>query len=325
MKKKVVLRRILISVFFLWVMVSGVYVLIIAAPGDPSHYLVSEKFSPEIIKNTRESFGLDRPLIVQYASWLKNIILFDFGISFKIKKPVISIISPALLFTSLFAFLSLSLQLLIAVAGGALSYMLNSRLLNRILSNLSLILFSAPTFVLGLFLILIFSLWFDLFPVSGLKSFRYTERGFWAELPDMIHHMILPLLTLSAGGAALIYNYLRKSIENVKDSQFILYLHSIGKTKSELFFKHILPNAINPLISVLGVEAGVLLGGSLIVEVLFGLPGMGRLTYDAIGSRDYPLAAGCVLISGFLMITANLAADLIKGNIDKRLIKSQMN
>ena len=137
--------------------------------------------------------------------------------------------------------------------------------------------------------------------------------------------MILPLATLSLGGIAVFYKYLRDNLEETYNKSFVLNLRANGVDEKTILLKHIIPNAIGPLIAVAGVELGILFGGALITEVIFALPGMGRLTINAILSRDYPLVIGCTFVSGVLVILSNFAADLLKAKIDKRLIKGILN
>jgi len=147
-------------------------------------------------------------------------------------------------------------------------------------------------------------------------DFSALERIF-----DYMKHAILPIITLSLAGVAVFYKYMRDSLDDVVSQPFILNLKASGVTQSKIFHNHILPNALRPLISMAGIEFGILLGGALITEVIFSLPGMGRLTVNAIYNRDFPLIIGASFISGAMMIISNLIADLIKIKIDKRLIK----
>ena len=177
--------------------------------------------------------------------------------------------------------------------------------------------------MLGVFLIFIFSAKINLFPSSGLKSLDFDSFSFLGQIWDYIVHLVLPLITLSLAGIAMFYKYLRDNLEEVYQQNFILNLRASGFDEKIILKKHVLPNAVRPLISIAGIELGILLGGTL--EVIFSLPGMGRLMMDSIFSRDYPLIVGCALTAGLLMIITNFAADLIKMKLDKRMIKGLMN
>jgi peptide/nickel transport system permease protein len=224
-------------------------------------------------------------------------------------------------FTLSFALIVVVIQLLL---GFLLSFIsiskINSRT-DRFISKFTLLLYSIPTFVAGVFLIYIFSEKLNIFPSSGLKSINYNEMNFAAQFFDYLIHLLLPVITLSLGGVAVYYRYLRDNLEEIYNKPFILNLRASGLSEKEITLKHIIPNAVNPLITVTGIDLGLLLSGALITEVIFGLPGMGRLTVTAILTRDYPLVLGCTFIAGVFIIITNLAADLLKAKIDKRLIK----
>jgi len=164
-----------------------------------------------------------------------------------------------------------------------------------------------------------------MFPSSGLSSFDSDSMSFAGRAADYLRHLILPLITLSLGGMAVYYKYLRDNLEETLNKTFVLNLRAHGFSEKEIVRKHVIPNSIGPLISVAGVELGILFSGALITEVIFGLPGMGRLTINAILARDYPLVTGCTFTAGVLVIISNLAADLVKAKIDKRLLKGIMN
>jgi peptide/nickel transport system permease protein len=197
--------------------------------------------------------------------------------------------------------------------------------LKNFISNFSILLYSIPAFVLGVALIYIFSVKLNLFPISGLQSLDYDNLPFFSQVLDKIHHIVLPLITLTAAGVAMFYKYIKESMDDVLQQTFITNLRASGVDENIILRKHVIPNALRPLISVAGVELGILLGGALITEVIFSLPGMGRLTVDSIFSRDYPLVIGCVFTAGAVMILANFLADVIKLKIDKRLIKGILN
>jgi peptide/nickel transport system permease protein len=201
------------------------------------------------------------------------------------------------------------------------AYKHEGKFLDRILSASSIIVFSVPAFIVGLILIYFFSVQLDLLPTSGIKSDYYDDLNSFERVKDYFIHLILPMITLSVAGIAVFFKYLRDNFTVIANQSFITNLKAGGFSEKEIFKYHILPNAIQPLISIAGIEFGILLGGALITEVIFALPGMGRLTISAIFSRDFPLVIGCAFITGLMMIISNLIADLVKIKFDKRLIK----
>lgn len=322
---KAIIRRIISSAITLFLLISFIFVLVRLSPGDPSQKFLSAKFSPELVQKVVSSFNLDRPITEQYLSFVKNIFTGDFGYSYNYKLPVLSVVWQYLSFTLIFASISFIIQIVFSFYFALKSFSNAGNKLDKVITKLSLFIYATPAFVLGVFLIYLFSVQLDLFPSSGLRSLDFDSFSTVGKLGDYLIHLTLPLITLSAAGIALFYKYLRDNLEEVYQQDFILFLRSGGTDEKTIIWKHVIPNAIRPLISIAGIEFGILLGGTLITEVIFSLPGMGRLTINSIMSRDYPLIIGCTFAAGALMIFSNLIADLIKMKIDKRLAKGLLN
>lgn len=318
---KLFVSRISTSILVLFLLISFVFVLIRIAPGDPVQKFISPKLSPELVTQVEKSFNLDKPLHTQYISFIAKILTGDFGISYSYRMPVLSVIRDYFLFTLTFSLISLFLQFVIALIVARITFKRKDALIDRMINRLAVIVYTIPSFVLGLLLVILLSVNLNLFPTSGIQSIHTESLSLIQILLDYIHHLVLPLITLTAAGSALFYRYLRDGFSQVADTSFITNLRASGFTENEIFNKHILPNAIQPMISVAGIEFGVLMGGALITEVIFSLPGMGRLTIAAILNRDFPLVIGCTLVAGFMMLLANLIADLLKIRFDKRLKK----
>jgi peptide/nickel transport system permease protein len=314
------LKRILTSIIVLFLLISFLFVLIRISPGDPSLKFVSPGLSPQLAEKVKESFSLNEPVFNQYISFLSNAIKGDFGISYNHRVPVISVISDYLPFTLIFVSVSFLIQVFLSFILAVKSVKKINGLFDRIASRLTLILYATPVFVTGVFLIFFFSELLGIFPTSGIKSYDHERYSFLGKIIDYAKHLALPLITLSVIEIAIFYKYLRDNLLEVYNKSFVVNLRALGFGEGEILFKHVLPNAVNPLITIAGIELGVMLGGTLIVEVIYGLPGMGRLTINAILFRDYPLIIGCAFISGALIIITNFIADIIKIKIDKRLI-----
>jgi len=322
---RIFLKRIFSSLLTLFLLISFVFILIRLSPGDPTQKYLSPEFSPELKVKIAEEFNLDQPVLSQYKSFILNIFKGDLGISYNFRQPVLTVIWQFFSFTLVFAALSFILQLVISYLMAIRSVRKAGLSFDRIVTKASIVVYATPAFVLGVFLIFLLSVNIDLFPSSGLKSLDHDSFSFLGKLVDYLKHLALPIITLSAAGIAMFYKYLRENMEDVYNQNFILQLRASGYEEKIILKKHIIPNAIKPLISVAGIELGILLGGALITEVIFGLPGMGRLMMDSISTHDYPLVVGCALVAGFVMIFSNFVADLIKIKIDKRLIKGLMN
>jgi peptide/nickel transport system permease protein len=318
---KLLIKRLLTSVVVIFLLVTFIFILIRLAPGEPSQKFITPQLSPELANLVSKSFGLDEPIHIQYFSFIKNVVSGDFGISYNYRQPVLTVIKDYFLFTLVFAIISLLIQLGLSYLLAKAAFKRAGGLIDKTLSKLSIILYAIPSFVLGLVLVFFFSVQLNFLPTSGIKSIYHDDFSTFGKIFDYLKHAILPMITLSLAGVAVFYKYMRDSLDDVVSQPFILNLKASGVTQSKIFHHHILPNALRPIISVAGIEFGILLGGALITEVIFSLPGMGRLTVNAIYNRDFPLIIGCSFISGAMMIISNLIADLIKIKIDKRLIK----
>ena len=320
-----IIKRIASSILVLLLLVTFIFLLVRLAPGNPAQKFLSPELSPELAQNVIRSFGLDQPIYTQYFSFIKNLFSGDFGISYNYRLPVFKVVKDYFLFTLIFSSISFIIQLLLGYLLAKYSFSKEGKLVDRYLSKLSIILFSVPTFVIGLVLVYVFSVKLDVLPTSGIKSIYHDDFNSFEKLKDYFVHLILPMITLSLVGVAIYYKYLRDNLDSIKNASFILNLRANGFTEKEIFKEHLFQNANQPLISIAGIEFGILLGGALLTEVIFSLPGMGRLTITAILNRDFPLVIACSFIAGLMMIISNLAADIVKIKMDKRFIKELIN
>lgn len=322
---KVILKRILSSLIVLFLLITMVFVLLRISPGSFTQKFISPGLSPALAEQVTISFGLNEPVIIQYKNFLLNLITADFGSSYSFREPVSKVILRHLPLTAVIAFLSFIIQISAGLFLASISIKKRKIDLYKYFSSASIFVFALPSFVVGVFLLMFFSDLTGLFPSSGIKSFDFDSYNFAGKLLDYFHHLFLPVLTISIGGTALFYKYAADNMKEISEKNFITNLRANGVGENQIIKKHIIPNSISPLISVAGIELGILLGGTLITEVIFSLPGMGRLTVNAIIQRDYPLVIGCVFIAGLLIILSNLLADLLKAKIDKRILKEMIN
>jgi peptide/nickel transport system permease protein len=317
---KLFIKRIISSAIILFLIITFVFFLIRLSPGDPSQKFISPDLSPQLAEQVKESLNLDEPLYSQYFGFLTGAVRGDLGVSYNFRRNVVSVIMDYLPFTFLFVTVSFILQLVVSFWLAIKSVKKINGFLDKTLSKLTLFFYAAPVFVTGVFLVFIFSELLNFFPSSGLRSYDFQNYSLLGKLLDYFVHLILPVITLSLIEVAIFYKYLRDNLEDVYNKLFVLSLRANGISERSILLKHVIPNAINPLITIAGIELGIMLGGTLITEVVFGLPGMGRLTINAILTRDYPLVIGCSLVAGALIIIANLAADIAKAVLDKRLL-----
>ena len=328
MRKEIIfilIKRVISSIVILFLLITFLFVLLRISPGDPSLKYASPELSPRLASLVKDSFGLNRSLPAQYEQFLVNLFTGNLGISYTYRIPVLQVIGYYLPFTLVFSLSSFVIQIIFAFLLAFTAYKNLRKRTDKYLSGLSLVTYSIPSFVIGVSLIFIFSEWMGIFPSSGLISYSNSELSLAGRFWDYSYHMFLPLMTLSIPGIAEYFKYLRDNLEETSNKAFIENLRAHGFGEAEIIWRHIIPNAVNPLISVAGVELGLLLGGALITEVIFALPGMGRLTVNAIFARDYPLIVGCTFVSGIMVIVANLLADIVKAKLDKRVLKGMLN
>lgn len=322
---KILLFRLISSVVILFLLISSIFILLRIAPGDPALKFISPELSSTLADKVRESFNLNSSLLDQYLSFVKNLLVGNFGISYNYRAPVVSVIKDYLFFTIIFSLICFIIQITASYFLAVAAYRRKGGFIDKFLSGSSLVVYSIPSFVTAIILIYIFSVSFQLLPSSDLRSIDFNDLNFFGKLFDYIRHLLLPVLALSLGGIVVFYKYLRENLDSTGRRSFVLYLRTLGVDENTILKKHIIPNALGPFISAAGVELGILLGGALITEVIFGLPGMGRLTVNAILLRDYPLVVGCTFASGVLVILSNFIADIVKVKIDRRLAGEILN
>lgn len=298
------------------------FVVIHLAPGEPTDMQtqLNPKASAEAHKRLRESYGLDDPLHIQYWNWLKRLGQLDLGISFRQDaRPVIDKIKEALPITILLNVLSLGLILVAAIPIGVLSATRQNSLFDKATTVFVYIGFAMPTFWLALLLMILFGLYLGWLPISGLHSFGYQmlstgDRG-W----DLVKHLILPVFVSAFGGLAGMSRYMRLNLLEVIRQDYILTARAKGLPEWRVVYKHALRNALLPVITLLGLSIPGLIGGSVIFESIFAIPGMGRLFFDSVMARDYPAVMGILVIGAVLTLLGNLIADVSYALADPRI------
>ncbi|MCK9425020.1 MAG: ABC transporter permease [Ignavibacteriaceae bacterium] len=319
------IKRLTTSVIVLLLTVSFLFVLVRIAPGDPSQKFLSPSLSPQLIEKVKKTFQLDKQIHEQYVSFLKNALTGDFGVSYSFHRPVNEVIAEALPFTILFSLSAFVLQLIGGLLFAVLAFRYHKKLWDKFLSHGSMLLYAVPSFVSGLFFIYVFSVQLKIFPSSGIRTVGILENNYFPLLFDYAQHLFLPVLVLSLTGLPVYFKYFREHFEESQNKLFIIYLRANGVSERRILLSHIIPNSLNSIIAYAGVDLGILFSGALITEMIFSLPGMGRLAVGAILQRDYPLIIGCTLTVGTLIILTSLLADLIRLKIDKRLVKGLIN
>jgi peptide/nickel transport system permease protein len=293
------------------------FIVLRLAPGDPVSLMVAgvQDLTPQDLANMRAAYGLDQPLPVQYLSWLGHLLQGDFGRSFQYKRPVIEMIQAALPNTLELAGLALLVTLVVGVPLGILAARYRGSWLDRIIRVVGVAGHAVPEFWFGLMFILILSVQFRLFPVGGMLAVGKDNL----DLPDRLVHLVGPLLTLSLAGVANYSRYMRTETLEVLGQDFVRTARAKGLHENIVLFIHTLRNALLPLVTALGTQIAFLLSGSIIVEQVFAWPGMGRLTYDAARSKDYPIIMAVVVISSTILLLSYLLRDVAYGAVDPRV------
>jgi peptide/nickel transport system permease protein len=284
----------------------------IAIHSAPNSFLLggelNPNMTPEAIAKLQAVYGADKPLYIQYFDWLKSMITLDFGVSFVSGKDVSESIIERLGLTLFLNITTLLSVFILSLYLGIKSALSSNSKIDFIIRQFSLLSFSMPSFYLALILLLFFSVGLDLFPISGLHSLE-EKKGIYNYL-DMLWHLILPLSVMIFVSLGTMIIYIRSLTLEILKSDYYFFALSRGIKKRKLFFDYIVPNLLPPLITLLGLSVPSLIGGSVILESIFGLEGMGQLFYMSALSRDYPVIMGILMIGAFLTLLGNMFADL---------------
>lgn len=308
---KNLLRRFISSVLMILFLVSVIFFMVYLLPGEPFQQYYSPKLGNELAEQIKSKFGFDKPIPIQFLNWIKNVLQGDFGYSIVYKRPVGSLLTDSILVTLSISLIAFLFQILISIPLGLFLLKNSGKKIDLIIDKLALIIYSAPSFVVAIVLIYFGSIVLKIFPSSQMTSYNFYELSFIDKLFDLIHHLTLPVLTLTITSVSFSIRYLRESLINVSNEDFVIALRANGIPENTIRKKHILPNALISYITILGLEIGSLLSKTLITETVFSLPGMGKLMVTSIFTRDYPVIIACVMISGFMVIIGNLIADIL--------------
>ncbi len=304
------LRRIGISLLTLFFVITIVFFIIHLIPGDPVQLMLGEGAQQGDIIKLREELGLNKPLTTQYYLFIKNLFTANLGESLVKNRTVSSLLLSRIPSTFYLALGGMLVAIFIAFPLGIFSSKKANSLFDKITTGVSVFGIAVPNFVLGPLLIIIFSIYLGLFPVSGDTS---------------LSHFILPSLTLGTGLAAILIRIIKASLEEEKKKNYIENLKIIGMPERELWFFHILKNAMIPIITVLALQFGALLTGTIITETVFSIQGIGTLLIESIKARDYPVVQGLIIFISSVYITTNLIADLLYMIFDPRIRKRGKN
>jgi len=292
------------------------------APGSPTDMQtqMNPRASVEAQERLRAMYDLDKPLYQQYGIWLKKVVVFDLGTSFSSdRRPVTEKIWERIPITVLLNVLSLILILMVAIPIGVLSAVHQNSLFDRLTSVFVFVGFAVPTFWLALLLMIFFGIHLGWLPISGLRSLNYEYMPSWTAFWDLVKHLVLPVFLSAFGGLAGFSRFMRSNMLEVIRQDYITTARAKGLSERVVIYKHALRNALLPVITILGLSVPGLIGGSVIFETIFAIPGMGQLFYMAVMSRDYPVVMGILYIGAILTLFGNLIADISYALADPRI------
>ena len=315
-----VLRRLLQLVPAVLAIAAMNFLLAKMAPGDAADILAGQMghATLEFTEQLRREFGLDLPLVEQFLRYMGNLIRLDLGVSLLQQQPVIDLIVERLPATLLLMASAIAIAIVLGVALGVAAARRQGTWIDSLISVSALLVYATPAFWLGLMLIVLFSIQLDLLPSGGMMQIGVERTALGAAL-DVARHLVLPAATLGLFYVAIYARLMRSSMLEVYGQDFITTARAKGLSESVIAWTHALRNALLPVVTLAGMQVGHLLGGSILIETVFGWPGLGRLVFDALVQRDLNLLLGILFVSSVVVVIANLAVDLVYGFLDPRI------
>ena len=307
-----IIRRLLATIPVMGVVALVVFLMLHLSPGDPASVIAGDYASPQDIERIRAKLGLDQPFHIQFGTWVWGLLQGDLGISIFSDFPVSKLIAQRLEPTLMLALTTLIIAIGVAVPMGVIAAWKAGTWIDRAIMVFAVLGFSVPVFVLGYSLIFTFSIELKILPVQGYKSI--TEG-----LGPFLHNIILPSATLSVIYIALIARITRASVIEVLEEDYIRTARAKGQSERKVLMAHALRNAAVPIVTIIGIGVALLIGGVVVTESVFNIPGLGRLVVDAILKRDYPIIQGLILMFSFVYIVINLGIDILYTFLDPRI------
>jgi len=320
LNRRVFFRKLFQALLTIFIILVINYFLFRVMPGDPAAMLVrNPRMSPEAVQKVSEMFGLGKPWYEQFGIYLANLAQGNLGTSFIYKAPVTGIIMERLLATLLLTVVAEVLAILGGVLLGIVAAWKRGKKVDVAALGFALVTYAMPTFWLGILMVVFFAVTLRWFPTSGMMTPSLSLAGFWQQVPDVLWHMVLPSVTLALvlmGEYALI---MRNSLVDVLTEDYITTARAKGAPERRVLRSHALPNAMIPMVTLIALNLSFTITGALQVETVFSWPGLGRLMYDALAGRDYPLLQGIFLITAIVVVGANFLTDLTYRLLDPRV------
>uniref|UniRef100_UPI0028B1EC7C ABC transporter permease n=1 Tax=Achromobacter sp. TaxID=134375 RepID=UPI0028B1EC7C len=296
------------------------FALIQSVPGTFLDVMTAEQqvTDPALIERLRVTYGLDQPPTVQLLKYIGSVASLDFGYSYRHNLPVLDVILAHLPATLVLMLASIAIAVLVGMAAGIVSAVKVNTWWDSAVSAFAVLCFAAPSFWLGIMLIILFSVKLGWFPVGGMVTIG-LDGGTWRQALDVLHHLTLPAIALGLFYSAAYARVMRASMLEVSRMDYVRTAYAKGLTRTAVVLRHILRNAVLPIVTLLGLQLGSVLGGSIVVEAVFSWPGIGGVLFDSVMSRNYPVVLGILVLSSLVVILANIVVDLLYTRMDPRI------
>lgn len=296
------------------------FALIHLAPGDPAAVMAGESGATDeaFVQQLRTKFGLDQPILTQLGLYLWGVVRLDLGFSYRQQMPVIDLVMDRLPATLLLTGAAFLFSLTVGVASGAWAAQHKGKVLDRLITTIALVFYATPLFWMALMAVLVFSVWLGWLPAFGLREVG-GEASFWERVLDVARHLVLPAVTLGLFFTAVYVRMTRASMIEVARQDFVKTLRAKGLSERVIQRRHVLRNAVLPVVTLAGVQAGQMVGGAVMTETVFAWPGIGRLMYEALLQRDYNLLLGVFVVCAAMVVVFNILTDLVYRMVDPRI------
>lgn len=311
--KKYIIKRILHSLFVVWLVATAVFLSLRAIPGGPVRAMLGAEATPEAVENLRADLGLDDPLYVQYIDWLTDLVQLEFGTSLVQGVEISALLAAAAPRTFSIAVVGVIAGLAIAIPTGIISATRQHEFSDYVATILAFLGLSLPAFFIGILFALVFGVWFNLFPIFGYNPI--SEEGFI----EWFRSILLPGLAVGIPYAAIVMRMLRSSLLEVLDAEYMKTARARGVSPRVRLYKHALQNALIPVVTVAGIQIALIIVGSVTVELVFGIQGLGRLLVDSILNQDYPVTQAVIILIAAIMVFSNLVVDILYTILDPQI------
>jgi len=314
-----IIKKILSGLLLLAGLLVLTFVIVRLSPGNPAAIGYDPMKSPDSMTRLEKAWGLDQPLHVQFSAWMSGVLQGDLGRSYANNLPVADIMKQAIPNTLLLTIPALLLQIIAGTLLGLAQIVYHHRFADRFISAVTLVLYAIPAFWLALALVMLFSQTWHIFPSSQMQSFAWQEMSFWQKVGDRLAHLVLPVLSMSLASLGVTSRYIRNGLADMMKKTFITAARARGLSEKRIIYNHALRNALIPVITVTGQHFPALISSSVVIEVIFSWPGMGRLIVLSSFARDYPVIIACTFLMAVFVIIGTLLADILTALADPRI------